>query len=146
MAKILIIEDDSKLRKNLSLLLTSEGFDVITAENGKIGIDLAKKVKPDLIICDIMMPEADGYEVINEISKDDGTNSIPFIFLTAKSIIDDFRTGMNYDADDYILSDLNSLNVNLSSLISKFKANGIEIGHTFLKENGKLVEIPKNGK
>lgn len=102
MHKILVIEDDSNLRLNTVDLLKEEGFEVIEAENGRVGIDLAKDSLPDLIISDIMMPEIDGYGVLSELQNDIITSAIPFIFLTAKTEFTDIRNGMNIGADDYI--------------------------------------------
>lgn len=102
MKKILLIEDNQDVRENTAELLALSNYDVYTAENGKIGIELAKKTSPDLIICDIMMPEIDGYGVLHILSKNPQTASIPFIFLTAKVEKDDIRKGMNMGADDYL--------------------------------------------
>lgn len=100
--KILVIEDEQNVRDNIEILLEEERYDVFTAENGHKGIKLAKEIMPDLIICDIMMPEKDGYEVIRTLSKDPKTFGIPFLFLTAKIGNDEFRKGMNLGADDYL--------------------------------------------
>ncbi len=102
MKKILIVEDNAAVRENLEEILELSEYDVTTAENGKRGIELAKRVKPDLIICDIMMPDLDGYGVLRLLSKKPETASIPFIFLTAKAEKSDMRKGMNLGADDYI--------------------------------------------
>jgi DNA-binding response OmpR family regulator len=102
MKTILLIEDNADLRENTAELLEQSNYKMITAENGKTGVELAKKNLPDLIICDIMMPELDGYEVLEMLSKDPKTESIPFIFLTAKSERSDMRKGMSLGADDYI--------------------------------------------
>ncbi len=102
MKKILLIEDDKVVRENTSELLELVGFEVITASNGKIGITKAKKYLPNIIICDIMMPELNGYGVLQILSKDTATKNIPFIFLSAKTNRSDIRKGMNLGADDYI--------------------------------------------
>ncbi len=102
MKKILLIEDNDELRENTSEILELAGYDIIVAENGKVGINKAIEHLPDLIICDIMMPEIDGYEVLHLLSKKPKCASIPFIFLTAKSEKSDFRKGMGLGADDYI--------------------------------------------
>ena len=99
---ILLIEDNPDIRENTEELLELAGYDVITAENGKIGIKEAKENLPDLILCDIMMPVMDGYDVIYYLSIDSKTSCIPFIFLTAKSEKTDFRKGMELGADDYL--------------------------------------------
>ncbi len=102
MKKILIVEDNTSVRENLEEILELSEYDVTTAENGKQGVELAKSVMPDLIICDIMMPDLDGYGVLRILSKKPETASIPFIFLTAKAEKSDMRKGMNLGADDYI--------------------------------------------
>lgn len=99
---ILLIEDNPDVRENTEELLELAGYNVITAENGKIGIKEAKENLPDLILCDIMMPVMDGYDVIYYLSIDPKTSCIPFIFLTAKSEKADFRKGMELGADDYL--------------------------------------------
>lgn len=100
--RILLIEDETSVRENLSDLLEAEGFETITAENGKVGIDLALSEIPDLILCDLMMPEIDGYGVLEKLRQEMLTATIPFIFLTAKSTRMDVRQGMNLGADDYL--------------------------------------------
>ena len=100
--KILIIEDQATMRRNLALMLQLEGYETHTAENGRIGIELARQQRPDLILCDVMMPELDGYAVVQALRQDDDFANTPFIFLTAKSDRNDIRIGMNFGADDYL--------------------------------------------
>ncbi len=100
--KILIIEDEKKVRENIATLLTEECYTVISSKNGEEGIEAAIKEAPDLIICDIMMPGIDGYGVLENLSQNEFTQSIPFIFLTAKVERDDIRKGMLIGADDYL--------------------------------------------
>ncbi|MEH2296744.1 EAL domain-containing response regulator [Nostoc sp.] len=102
MPKILIIEDEEAVRENILDLLEAEGFETLAAANGKIGLYLAISEAPDLILCDLMMPEMDGYGVLRALREDQSTAIIPFIFLTAKSAKSDFRQGMDMGADDYI--------------------------------------------
>ncbi|MCR9182951.1 MAG: response regulator [Flavobacteriaceae bacterium] len=102
MFKVLLIEDDVAVRENTAELIELAGYEVITAPNGKIGVTTAKNILPDIVICDIMMPELDGYGVIAELSKEDSTKFIPFIFLTAKTEHKDIRKGMDLGADDYL--------------------------------------------
>ncbi len=102
MTKILIIEDQPQMRKNLATILELENFRVVTAENGRRGVELAAKEKPDLVICDVMMPELDGYEVLTALRKEAATRTVPFIFLTAKGDKLELRKGMNLGADDYL--------------------------------------------
>ncbi len=102
MKKILLIEDDKSVRENTAELLQLANYKVVTANNGKIGLAVAKNQLPDLIICDIMMPELNGYGVLQILYKDPITKQIPFIFLSAKTEHKDIRKGMNLGADDYI--------------------------------------------
>lgn len=102
MKKILLIEDNVDVRENTAEILQLSGFEVTTAENGKVGVEKAALVKPDLIICDIMMPVLDGYGVLHMLSRNNETANIPFIFLTAKAERSDLRKGMEMGADDYI--------------------------------------------
>ena len=102
MTKIVLIEDNNEMRENIKEILELSDYAVMVAENGKKGIELIKNELPDLILCDIMMPELDGYDVLHMVSKNIKTASIPFIFLTAKTEKEDFRKGMNMGADDYI--------------------------------------------
>lgn len=102
MQQILVIEDTKDHRDNLSEILALNGYKVCTAENGKIGVEKAIKEKPDLILCDIMMPELDGFGVLQILSNNHKTSDIPFLYLTAKAEKDDFRRGMSLGADDYI--------------------------------------------
>jgi DNA-binding response OmpR family regulator len=83
--------------------LSMEGFEVIQAENGKLGLKLAQEHLPDLILCDVLMPELDGYDVLRQLNLNRQTHGIPFIFLTAKDSIHDFRYGMNLGANDYLM-------------------------------------------
>lgn len=102
MKRLLLIEDDITVRENTAELLELSDYDVITASNGKLGVDKAMHHKPDIIICDIMMPEMDGYGVLQELAKDPETADIPFIFLSAKTEHKDIRKGMDLGADDYL--------------------------------------------
>lgn len=102
MKKILIIEDNTELRENTAEILELAGFDVVTAQHGKEGVRLASTENPDIIVCDIMMPELDGYGVKQMLSQNEHLKHIPFIFLTAKADKSDFRKGMGLGADDYL--------------------------------------------
>jgi len=107
MRKILLIEDDKALRENTAELLELSDFEVLTASNGKIGLKKAINNLPDIIICDIMMPELDGYGVLEALAKKNVTKYIPFIFLSAKTEHKDVRKGMDMGADDYITKPFN---------------------------------------
>lgn len=102
MKTVLLIEDDVVLKENTAELLELSNYKVITASNGKVGVELAKKYIPNIIICDIMMPELDGYGALEALSKSKATKHIPFVFLSAKTERSDVRKGMNLGADDYI--------------------------------------------
>lgn len=102
MNKILVIEDERSIRLNLLKLLTVEGFQAIAADNGSSGVAMAQTEQPDLIICDIMMPGIDGYEVLKRLQENPVTSTIPFIFLTAKTERSEWRKGMKLGADDYL--------------------------------------------
>lgn len=102
MLKILVIEDDDQIRNTIFEMLTYENFEVLEAENGQQGIELAASHRPDLILCDIMMPDLDGYGVLQWIRTHAETQTIPFIFLTAKADKVDIRLAMEQGADDYL--------------------------------------------
>src|SRR3989442_4529710 len=102
MKKILVIEDEPEMRRNITTLLRYRDYEPIAAENGRQGIETARREKPDLILCDVMMPELDGYAVLHALQADPSLARIPFIFLTAKGEKDDLRSGMNLGADDYL--------------------------------------------
>jgi CRP/FNR family transcriptional regulator, cyclic AMP receptor protein len=102
MKTILIIEDNEDIRENVAEILTLSDYKVLMAPNGKEGIEVARAHKPDLIVCDIMMPGIDGYGVLHVLHKEKDTQNIPFIFLTSKSERSDFRAAMEMGADDYI--------------------------------------------
>lgn len=103
MKRILVIEDNAEVRENLAEILELSGFSVEEAENGKQGVEKALSAPPDLILCDVMMPELDGYGVLQILSKKIATAGIPFIYLTAKTEMEDMRRGMILGADDYLM-------------------------------------------
>ena len=107
MKTILIIEDDTVLRETTAEILELENYKVVTAANGKRGAELGKIIMPDLIICDIMIPELDGYDVLKILSEDEKTKRIPFVFMSAKTEILDIRKGMDLGADDYLTKPVN---------------------------------------
>jgi CheY-like chemotaxis protein/anti-sigma regulatory factor (Ser/Thr protein kinase) len=102
MQKILIIEDQPDVRENIQAILELEGYETLMAEDGEIGIEMAKNHQPDLILCDVMMPKLDGHGVVQALRQNGITANIPFIFLTAKADRDSLRLGMNLGADDYL--------------------------------------------
>lgn len=120
MKKILLIEDNAGIRENTAEILELSGYKVIAAENGKIGVELAIEHKPDLIICDILMPVLDGYGVLHAVHKNEAIKNTPFIFLTAKTERSDFRKGMELGADDYITKPFDGTEL-LNSVDSRLK-------------------------
>lgn len=102
MKRILVIEDNTDVRENIAELLSLSGYEAIEAENGKVGVKKAQNHPPDLIMCDVMMPELDGFGVLRILNRDPVLMHIPFMFLTAKAEKADFRRGMGLGADDYI--------------------------------------------
>ena len=107
MKKILVIEDEEFIRENLIELLEIEGFEAIGAENGFVGVSLAKQCQPDLILCDVMMPELDGYGVLNALREDCVTGTIPFLFLTASADRNNLQKIRELGMNDYILKPFN---------------------------------------
>ncbi len=124
MKKILLIEDNKDIRENTAEILTLAQYEVLTAKEGKEGVELALKEKPDIIICDIMMPVLDGHGVLHLLSKNDETSGIPFIFLTAKAERSDFRKGMEMGADDYITKPFDDVEL-LNAIESRLRKNDI---------------------
>ena len=102
MKTVLLVEDDTALRENTAELLELSNYRVLTAANGRVGIEKAKEAHPDIIVCDILMPEVDGYKVLETLSKDPKTSHIPFVFLSAKTEHKEVRKGMDMGADDYL--------------------------------------------
>jgi CRP/FNR family transcriptional regulator, cyclic AMP receptor protein len=140
MKKILVIEDNDEVRENTAEILGLSSYKVLTAENGKIGVEVALKEKPDLIVCDIMMPVLDGYGVFHLLNKHEETSGIPFIFLTAKSEKTDFRKAMELGADDYLTKPfdgtelLNAIKTRLqkAELLKKVYTNNAEEVNNFI--------------
>lgn len=130
--KILIIEDNTDIRENVVEILELAGFIVFQAENGKIGVELAMKHVPDIILCDIMMPELDGYGVLYLLNKNTETSAIPFIFLTAKAEKLDLRKGMEMGADDYLTKPFDDIEL-LNAIESRLKKK--EIQQTFYSKS-----------
>lgn len=119
---ILIIEDNREMCANIADILQLGGYEVLTAHTGRDGIGLAYKHKPNLVLCDIMMPGLDGYGVLHILNKHPDTSGIPFVFLTAKAEKADFRTGMNLGADDYIVKPFDGMDL-LKAVEMRLKKN-----------------------
>ncbi|MFI0431094.1 response regulator [Mariniflexile sp. HMF6888] len=136
--KVLLIEDDVSLRLNTAEILELSGYEVIMASNGKVGVEKAIQQHPDIVVCDIMMPELDGYGVLELLSKNENTKFIPFIFLSAKTDRKDVRLGMNLGADDYITKPFNEEDL-IMAIESRLAKGAI------LKENKDILEkVDKN--
>lgn len=129
MNKILIIEDNQDIRENIQEILELDGYEVKAASNGKEGVKLALEESPDLILCDIMMPELDGYGVLHILSKKEETLGIPFIFLTAKAERTDVRKGMSLGADDYIIKPFDDTDL-LNAIDNRLKKHQAMAGST----------------
>ena len=154
MKRILLIEDNPEVRENTSEILSLANYEVLMAENGRVGVDMAQRHKPDLIICDIMMPELDGYGVLHILSKNEQTAAIPFIFLTAKTEKTDIRKGMNLGADDYLTKPFDDTDL-LNAIEARFRksymqkkqyevsAEGLE---NFIKDARSVLNIKELGK
>nr|WP_294945299.1 response regulator [uncultured Mucilaginibacter sp.] len=123
--QVLIIEDNDDIRENIVEILELADFKVLQAANGKIGVDLATKNKPDIILCDIMMPDLDGYGVLYMLGKNPETAAIPFIFLTAKAERVDLRKGMEMGADDYLTKPFDDIEL-LTAIETRLKKKGIQ--------------------
>ncbi|CAN5425544.1 N/A [soil metagenome] len=117
---ILLIEDEEQIRKNLLEILHIKGFLVTAAVDGLEGVKLAQQQPPDLILCDIMMPQLTGYQVVEHIRTQESLSSIPFIFLTAKSEMVDLRRGMELGADDYLTKPFSTKDL-LAAIESRLK-------------------------
>jgi CheY-like chemotaxis protein len=102
MKRVLVIEDNREIRENTAELLVLNGYEVVTAENGKLGYEKVKRQRPDLIICDIMMPETDGRTFLKLVKKDNTTRSIPLVFFSAGSGPAEVRKGLIAGADEYL--------------------------------------------
>src|SRR5690554_4402087 len=138
MKRILIIEDDTVLRENIAELLSLAHYEVYNASDGKKGVNTAKQLLPDVIICDIMMPELDGYGVLETLSQDAATMQIPFIFLSAKTERQDIRKGMDLGADDYIVKPFEE-----SELLGAIKSRLARIA---ILNEGKVKMAPRSEK
>ncbi len=144
---ILIIEDNKDIRESTAEILLLADYQVYTAENGKKGVELAISNNPDIILCDIMMPELDGYGVLYLLSKNPQTAGIPFIFITAKSERTDMRKGMEMGADDYLTKPfgdmelLNAIETRLSKKEAAIKASGKSESLDLLMDEAKSAKL-----
>lgn len=151
MKKILVIEDNPAVNENLCEILELSGYEVVSAPDGKKGVQAASNNQPDLILCDVMMPHLDGFGVLNILSQNERTAHIPLIFLTAKSEMIDLRKGMNLGAADYILKPFDDVDLLQSIAIRLAKHNPIPSisnlrsqGITGLNIDEKISELKKD--
>lgn len=145
--KVLIIEDNEDIRESTAEILELANYETFSAANGRIGVELATKHHPDLILCDIMMPELDGYGVLYLLHKNPQTATIPFIFITAKSERADMRKGMEMGADDYLtkpFDDIELLNA-IEGRLKKNKTSGHFNGN-HLDTKSLFAELVNKGK
>ena len=144
MKSILVIEDNKDIRENTAEILDLAGYKTFTAENGKKGVDIAIRENPDVIICDIMMPELDGYGVLHMLRKNENTQAIPFIFLTAKTERSDFRKGMEMGADDYVTKPFEDIEL-LNAIEIRLKKTEI-LGNKYASSQQGLSQFIKDVK
>src|SRR3954471_5722008 len=129
MKTVLFIEDNQEIRENMGEILELAGYRIFLAADGKQGVAAALAEKPDIIVCDIMMPELDGYGVIHMLQKNPETQHIPFIFLTARAERTEIRKGMELGADDYITKPFSGTEL-LNAIESRLKkAESIRVSH-----------------
>ena len=144
MKSILVIEDNKDIRENTAEILDLAGYKTFTAENGKKGVDIAIREKPDVIVCDIMMPELDGYGVLHMLRKNENTQATPFIFLTAKTERSDFRKGMEMGADDYVTKPFEDIEL-LNAIEMRLKKTEI-LGNKYAPSQQGLSQFIKDVK
>lgn len=132
MSKVLVVEDNNEIRENIVEILELAEYEVIVAKNGKRAVEMATADLPDIILCDIMMPELDGYEVLFLLNKNPDTNTIPFIFITSKSERLDLRKGMEMGADDYLTKPFGRLEL-LSAIEMRLKKKDLQ--HDFYSKS-----------
>jgi DNA-binding NarL/FixJ family response regulator len=128
--KILIIEDDRQTRENLATILEMEGYQPCPACSGQEGLALATTEKPDLVLCDVSMPDLDGYDVLRCLRKDARNAALPFIFLTGRGERNDLRTGMNLGADDYLVKPVTATEL-LTAVAARIEREALRGGREF---------------
>lgn len=145
--KVLIIEDNDDIRESTAEVLDLAGYETFTAKHGKVGVDMALKHLPDIILCDIMMPELDGYGVLYLLNKNPNTANIPFIFITAKTERADLRKGMEMGADDYLTKPFDDVEL-FKAIESRFKKKQQSAGFNATATDQETVmdELRKKGK
>jgi DNA-binding NarL/FixJ family response regulator len=144
MKKILVIEDEPEMRRNITALLRYCDYEPIAAENGREGIDVARRERPDLILCDVMMPELDGYGVLQALQTDAALARIPFIFLSAKGEKDDLRSGMNLGADDYLTKPVANGDL-VRAIEARLRRSGLQVNREFKPDFSSAEPLLKLG-
>src|SRR6186713_495343 len=144
MRRLLVIDDHDDIRENIAEILSLAGYETFTAENGKRGVETALKELPDLVICDIMMPELDGYGVLHLLRKNASTENTPFIFLTARTERTDFRKGMEMGADDYVTKPFEDIEL-LNAIEMRLKKTEI-LGNKYASSQQGLSQFIKDVK
>jgi DNA-binding NarL/FixJ family response regulator len=144
MKKILVIEDEPEMRRNITTLLRYHDYEPISAENGRQGIEAARRERPDLILCDVMMPELDGYGVLQALQTDGLLAQIPFIFLTAKGEKDDLRSGMNLGADDYLTKPVANADL-VQAIETRLRRSGQQVKREFTLDFSSTEPLLKLG-
>ena len=139
MKKILVIEDNQEMLENIAEMLELFNYSVIKAHTAATGVENAKSEKPDLIICDIMLPDFDGYKVLQLLEEEPSTKSIPFIFLTAKAEKSEIRKGMNMGADDYITKPFDKADL-INAVEARLKRNEF-LRHTYSRDMNGLMQF-----
>ena len=144
MKKILVVEDEPEMRRNITTLLRYHNFEAIAAENGGAGVAMAHKEKPDLILCDVMMPEMDGYAVLHALQADPCLARVPFIFLTAKGEKEDIRAGMNVGADDYLTKPVANADL-LRAIAARLRRTQVQTAREFKPDFSSSAPLKKLG-
>jgi DNA-binding NarL/FixJ family response regulator len=144
MKTILVIEDEPEMRRNITALLRYRKYRALAAENGRHGIDLARRENPDLILCDVMMPEVDGYGVLQALQSDPALARIPFIFLTAKGEKQDLRSGMELGADDYLTKPVANEDL-IRAIETRLRRSGQQVTREFKPDFSSSAPLVKLG-
>jgi DNA-binding NarL/FixJ family response regulator len=144
MKKILVIEDEPEMRRNITTLLRFHEYEPVAAANGREGVAAAQREKPDLILCDVMMPELDGYGVLQAVQAETGLAQTPFIFLTAKGEKDDLRSGMNLGADDYLTKPVAHADL-LRAIETRLRRSGQQVKREFKPDFSSAAPLQKLG-
>lgn len=144
MKRILVIEDEPEMRRNITALLRYHSYEPIAAENGRAGVEAARREMPDLILCDVMMPELDGHAVLQTLQADAALARIPFIFLSAKGEKDDLRSGMNLGADDYLTKPVANADL-VKAIESRLRRSEQQINREFKPDFSSVEPLLKLG-